>query len=293
MGVGASSTSKGVNTATCLIAQHYSVCTEQFTVYKCTSVEMAISTKEAPTISTTQRSPLCVVCGQAIVLQHNRFRCNEPDKSKLTKLGDILENVAKRADIQFKITMGAVSHMCRHCREFILRLDKLYQNVLTLQSKLRLQLKQGSVQDTTLSPDREQHHSVNSTSTKQITPKRSSENKRYRSLTPSRQDHDPTVKRPMRSLLPKPTKRLLSSPQTRTGFSPAAKRPTVSQPSTHSVQEKAPSMLSSVSNVINQPTPAQATWQCPIELPFQQEEITIKVYENIEDDEEDNVKVHN
>ena len=145
MGVGASSTSKGVNTATCLIAQHYSVCTEQFTVYKCTSVEMAISIKEAPTISTIQRSPLCVVCGQAIVLQHNRFRCNEPDKSKLTKLGDILENVAKRADIQFKLTMGAVSHMCRHCREFILRLDKLYQNVLTLQSKLRLQLKQGSV----------------------------------------------------------------------------------------------------------------------------------------------------
>ena len=135
----------------------------------------------------------------------------------------------KRADIQFKITMGAVSHMCRHCREFILHLDKLYQKVLTLQSKLRLQLKQGSVQDTTtLSPDREQHHSANATSTKQITPKRSSENKIYRSLIPSRQDHDPTVKRPMRSLLPKPIKWSLTSPQTRTGFSPAAKCPTVS-----------------------------------------------------------------
>ena len=121
---------------------------------------MAISTKQAPTISTIQRSPLCVVCGQAIVLQHNRFRCNEPDKNKLTKLGDILENVARRADIQFKIAMGAVSHMCRHCREFILRLDKLHQNVLTLESKLKLQLKQGSVQDTKLSPDREQHHST-------------------------------------------------------------------------------------------------------------------------------------
>ena len=217
---------------------------------------MAISTKQAPTISTIQRSPLCVVCRQAIVLQHNRFRCNEPGKSKLTKLGDILENAARRADIQFKIAMGAVSHMCWHCREFILRLDKLHQNVLTLESKLRLQLqlKQGSVQDTTLSPDREQHHS---TSTKQIltvTPKRASESKRCRSLTPSRQDNDPTVKRPMRLLLPKPTKRLLSSPQTRTGFSPAAKRPTVatlSQPSTHTVHEKAPSVLNLVSNVIN------------------------------------------
>ena len=45
------------------------------------------------------------------------FRC------KLTKLGDILENVARRADIQFKIAMGAVSHLCRHCREFVLRLS--------------------------------------------------------------------------------------------------------------------------------------------------------------------------
>ena len=88
---------------------------------------------------------------------------------------------------------------------------------------------------------------------------------------------------------------LQSSPQTRTGFSPAAKRPTVatpSQPSTHTVHEKAPSVLSSVANVINQPTLAQATWECPKKLPFQQEEITIKVYENLEDDEEDNVKVH-
>ena len=100
-----------------------------------------------------------------------------------------------------------------------------------------MQLKQGSVQDTTLPPDREQHHSI---STKQIrvTPKRASESERCRSLTPPRH---PTVKRPMRLLLLKPTKRLLSLPQTRTGFSPAVKRPTVttpSQPSTHTVHEK-------------------------------------------------------
>ena len=108
---------------------------------------MASSAKRAPAISTVQQSPLCIICGQTIVLQHNRFRCNEPGKNKLTKLGDILEDVAKKADIQFKIAEIKISHVCRRCRELILHNDKLYQNVLSLQSKLRVQLKQRPVQD--------------------------------------------------------------------------------------------------------------------------------------------------
>ena len=290
----------------------------------CASVEMASSAKRAPAISTVQLSLLCIVCGQAIVLQLNRFRCNEPSKNKLTKLGDILEDVAKKADIQFKIAEIKVSHVCRRCRELILRIDKLYQNVLSLQSKLRVQLKQRPVQDIPLSPDRKQHYPASAeqitpmrasenrvqlkqrpvqdiplspnreqhypASAEQITPTRASNNKRGRSITPSREDR-PTIKRPMRPLLPKPTKRLLSSPQTRTGLSPAAKCPTTSQADSLVGTHKTPLLPSSVSNVIN--LPQATTGVCPKKLPFQQEEITIKVYENIEDDKEDNVKVYN
>ena len=246
---------------------------------------MASSAKRAPVISTVQLSPICIVCGQAIVLQLNRFRCNEPGKNKLTKLGDILEDVAKKADIQFKIAEIKVSYVCRRCRELILRIDKLYQNVLSLQSKLRVQLKQRPVQDIPLSPDRKQHYPA---SAEQITPTRASDNKRGRSITPSREDR-PTIKRLMRPLLP----RLLSPPQTRTGLSPAAKRPTTCQADSlvgRETTHKTPLLPSSVSNVIN--LPQATTGVCPKKLPFQQEEITIKVYENI-DDEEDNVKVYN
>ena len=137
----------------------------------CASVEMVSSAKRAPAISTVQLSPLCIVCGQAIVLQHNRFRCNEPGKNKLTKLSDIL---AKKADVQFKIAEIKVSYVCQRCRELILHIDKLYQNVLSLQSKLRVQLKQRPVQDIPLSPDREQHYPA---SAEQITPTRVSENR--------------------------------------------------------------------------------------------------------------------
>ena len=97
----------------------------------------------------------------------------------------------------------------------------------------------------------------------------------------------------MRLLLPRSTKRLLSSPQTRTGLSPAAKCPTSSQADSvvgRKTTHKTPLLPSSVSNVIN--LPQAITGVCPKKLPFQQE-ITIKVYENIEDNEEDNVKVYN
>ena len=224
------------------MSKHSHVCNSH-TVLRAYSTKRAQNSEfystSAMAASTVQRAPLCIVCGQAIIEQYNRFKCTEAGGSTLTKLGSTLEDVANKADIQLKIAMGTVSHMCRRCREFILRIDKTYQNVLSMQRKLqdlvKPRLATADVERSTIcskSPDREQQHSwllvsAKNTAAKFVTPKK---NTAYlqskRTLTPVH-DNEPTSKKPMRLLLPKPTKRSLPSPQTRTGLSPATKRTTV------------------------------------------------------------------
>ena len=263
-------------------------------------------------VSTVQRAPLCIVCGQAIIHQYNRFRCTEAEGSKLTKLGNTLEDVAKKADIQLKIAMGAVSHMCRHCREFVLRIDKNYQNVLSMQKKLQDLLKPRLASDDgkenficPKSPDRDQQHSQRAKGTKstgtnfESPPKNTIYVQSKRSLAPVHY-HEPTRKKPMRLLLPKPTKRSLPSPQTRTGLSPASKRTTVirsqaSQPTRRTLalcnnKEQTPP-ASSLDPDSEPNARVSAKGLCPTVFPFNQEEVVVKVYEDIEDDEEEDVKV--
>ena len=104
----------------------------------------------------------------------------------------------------------------------------------------------------------------------------------------------------MRPLLPKPIKRSLPSPQTSTGLSPASKSTTVSRSQAHqparrilalcSNKEQIPPVSSlDPDNELN--ARVSATGLCPTVLPFNQEEVIVKVYEDMEDDEEDNAKV--
>ena len=206
------------------MSKHSHVCNSH-TVLRAYSTKCAQNSEFYSTsASTVQRAPLCIVCGQAIIQQYNRFRCTEARGSTLTKLGSTLEDVANKEGIQLKIAMGTVSHMCRRCREFILRIDKTYQNVLSMQRKLqdlvKPRLATADVERSTIcskSPDREQQHSwllvsAKNTAAKFVTPKK---NTAYlqskRTLTPVH-DNEPTSKKPMRLLLPKPTKRSLPSP---------------------------------------------------------------------------------
>lgn len=161
------------------------------------SDDMAASALQRSASSAVQRTPPCVVCGQAIVQQYNRFKCTEAGGEKLTKLGCILEDVTDKANIHLKISMHTVSHMCWRCREFLLRVDKTYQNFLSMQKKLQDLLKPrlttGDFAKTSIcskSPDREQQHL-------KITEYEMSK----RTLTPVR-DNELKSKKPMRLLLP-------------------------------------------------------------------------------------------
>ena len=245
---------------------------------------MAASALQRSASSAVQRTPPCVVCLQAIVQQYNRFRCTKAGGEKLTKLGCILEDVTDKANIHLKISMHTVSHMCRRCREFILRIDKTYQNFLSMQKKLQDLLKPrlttGDFEKTSIcskSPDREQQHL-------KITEYEMSK----RTLTPVR-DNEPKSKKPMRLLLPKPAKRSLPSPQTRTGVSPATKRTTIQSRAHENENENPPACRIDPDSEPNVRVPSTGLW--PTALPFHQEEVTIKVYEDIKDDEEESIKV--
>ena len=116
--------------------------------------------------------------------------------------------MADKANIQLKIAMQTVSHLCRCYREFILRIDKAYHNLLSMQRKLQdlfqPTLTTADIEKSTIcskSPGRQQQHL-------QLPRKIVEYERSKRTLTPVH-DSESKSKKPMRLLLPKPAKRSL------------------------------------------------------------------------------------
>ena len=158
-----------------------------------------------------------------------------------------------------------------------MRIDKAYHNLLSMQSKLQDMLK-----STLTTADVEKKSPGRDLGI----PKKITEYERSkRTLTPVR-NNEPNCKKPMRLLLPKPVKRSLPSPQTRTGLTPAAKRTTIQSHAHPQIP-----LASRIDPDSEPSTRVSSRGMCPTVLPFYQEEIAIKVYEDVEDDEEESVKV--
>ena len=212
--------------------------------------------------------PHCDICAKAIFHHSDKYRLQS--EGGRTRLGEIFHSELS-AQGELSYTAGSLL-ACRHCRDLLFRLHKTRGLLSALQKELSAKL--------------------SSTSTCQSTPVVPRELAATRTLIPRPVDRS--------------SKRTLSSPAASTGVSPAIKRPFREAPtspithhsvSCHRVQiqqvtrpSAARSLFPSQALPTLLPKPINPE-PVPDNLPFDQEMVTVKVYEQLEDHPQASIKV--
>ena len=269
---------------------------------------------------TTLSVPLCLVCMRAIVRTCDRFRLRVPKEgcAVLNKLGEILQKETENVLVDLKITANAATAtlVCRHCRDIVLRIHKTREQLDSLRDQLKSKITVGKSTKSSQGPSAASVQSRSSLSVHSVVPS---------VLLPTQQR--PTGKRP------------ISSPASKTGFSPAPKRSvpadlttdgTLSHAITHvpstslANQRYSAGVTSNISlnpcsisaltddlHIRDRPCRSkqrgrmlqligsQSSSQISeshtpqiISTPIQQEVVVVKVYEDLESDPDENIKVN-